>query len=283
MVAVAVAAGLLAGCGGGGGEEGSARLVIDGKPPASPYRGPLSVAHRQLDQDTPEGLRAASGAAGRALECDGEIYSGGPSGGWSERDGGGTPEEGLRAYFDMGQPDVPDYGYRVEHEADGRVLYSFDVAGRTKVAVVVAKDRPDSPGWGPETSAWCDPAELPAEFTDDQPYEVWTDRDGKRVPLNEVSSSAGAEHCDWQRAHFLSVGRDAEGKLYARDPHRVLPTGMLTAPYRAEVTMPGDARNTGYRLGDRELWLAADRSTAYVRTSGGVEAWPAVREGMGCA
>lgn len=69
------------------------------------------------------------------------------------------PEEGLNAYFDIYQPEEPDYGYRVERREGDRVLFSFDVRGRTKVAVVVAKDQPHRPGWGPETSASCDPSE----------------------------------------------------------------------------------------------------------------------------
>ncbi len=61
----------------------------------------------------------------------------------------------------MVQPEQPDHGYRVERAERDRVLYSYDVDGRTKVAVVVAKDQRDRPGWGPETNASCDPAELP--------------------------------------------------------------------------------------------------------------------------
>ncbi|MER6458536.1 hypothetical protein ABT270_38945 [Streptomyces sp900105245] len=57
----------------------------------------------------------------------------------------------------------PDHGYRAERREADRALYSVDVKGRTKVAVVVAKDQKDRPGWGPpETNAACDPAELPA-------------------------------------------------------------------------------------------------------------------------
>ncbi|MFF9156152.1 hypothetical protein ACF1AB_28435 [Streptomyces sp. NPDC014846] len=40
----------------------------------------------------------------------------------------------------MFQPVQPDHGYRAEHREADRALYSVDVKGRTKVAVVVAKD-----------------------------------------------------------------------------------------------------------------------------------------------
>ncbi|MFJ6662650.1 hypothetical protein [Streptomyces sp. NPDC091383] len=69
---------------------------------------------------------------------------------------------------------------RAASGAADRVLYSFDVGGRTKVAVVVARDRKDRPGRGPETSASRDPAELPERFTATTEWEVWTGRDGRR-------------------------------------------------------------------------------------------------------
>ncbi|MER5511099.1 hypothetical protein ABT052_38115 [Streptomyces sp. NPDC002766] len=267
-----------------GADKGRA-LVVTGTPPAVPYGGPLRVPVEHVDEDGARAARLASGAAGRALECDGEIYSGAGSDPWSKGDGGSTPEEGLKAYFDFEQPDVPHYGYRVERREADRVLYSFDVGGRTKVAVVVAKDQKNRPGWGPETSASCDPAELPASFTDTQPYEIWTDRDGRRVPVAKVSGGAGPEHCDWQKAHFLSLGeggRGSGGRTYARDPDGVLPDGMLIVPYDGDVRMPADAHDTGYRYHERELWLTGDPSRAYVRTSHGVEAWARVKDGYGC-
>ncbi|MEU5096498.1 hypothetical protein [Streptomyces sp. NPDC020996] len=257
-------------------------LVVDGTPPATPYGGPLHLPAERPDGEGARGLPGRAGAAGRALECDGEIYSGGAADPWGRGDGGTTPEEGLRAYFDMDQPGVPRHGYRVERREKGRVLYSFDVDGRTKVAVVVAEDRPGRPGWGPETSASCDPAELPASFTDTQEYEVWTDGDGERVPVARLSSSAGAAHCDWQKAHFLSLGQGEDGRTYARDPDRVLPRGMLTSPYDGDVPLPAGAHDTGYRLRERQLWLTDDPSRVYVRTSRGVEAWPLVKPDTGC-
>jgi hypothetical protein len=269
-----------AGCG----SESAGEAVVTGTAPATPYSGPLYIPGKDWDEEKDDRSELVdTGAAARALECDGEIGSAGGSEPWSEGDGGGTPEEGLEAYFDIEQPDVPQEGYRVERKEGDRVLYSLDVDGRTKVAVIVAKDRKNRPGWGPETSASCDPAEFPASYTDAQDYEVWTDRNGRRVPLTVISSSAGAAHCDWQKAHFLGTGEGKDARLYARDPDGVLGDEMLRAPYRDDVTLPADAEDTGYRLGDRQLWLTDDRDTAYVRTPDGVEAWPRVKDGMGCA
>ncbi|MGW3035820.1 hypothetical protein ACWDCB_31950 [Streptomyces sp. NPDC001178] len=266
-------------CGSGKAQD----LVVDGTVPEAPYSGPLHVPVQHGDEDGVRAVRIASGAAGRALECDGQIYSGGGSDPWSKGDGGRTPEDGLRAYFEIEQPDVPRYGYRAERKEKDRVLYSFDVRGRTKVAVVVAKDQKNRPGWGPETSASCDPSELPASFTDRQWYEIWTDRHGERLPVTEVNSSAGPAHCDWQKAHFLSLGEGNKGRLYARDPDGVLPEGMLTSPYDGDVRMPAGAHDTGYRFHGRQLWLTGDPGKAYVRTPEGIEAWPLVKGGRGCA
>jgi hypothetical protein len=265
-----------AGCDDGPGPD----LVVKGTPPATPYGGPLHVPTENADDSGPRALRLASGAAGRALECDGEIFEGAGPDGWGASEGGDTPEEGLALYFDMFQPEEPDHGYRAEREEADRVLYSFDVGGRTKVAVVVAKDQKNRPGWGPETNASCDPAELPASFTDTKGWEIWTDREGRRVPVTRLSSSPGPEHCGWQSAHFL----DLDDRTYARDPDGVLGRdGLLRAPYREKVRMPAGAHDTGYHHSGRRLWLTDDRATAYVRTAEGVEAWPRLKKSVGCA
>ncbi|MFJ8106129.1 hypothetical protein [Streptomyces sp. NPDC096132] len=277
---VATAAVLMAvvGCG----AEDDEDLIIDYGPAVSPYSGPLHIPVQEVDESTPEAMLLSSGAAGRALECDGEIAWGGGPDGWSESDGGDSPEDGLRLYFDMFEPTGPRSGFRVEREEADRVLYSYDVDGRTKVAVVVAKDQKDRPGWGPETNASCDPAELPASVTDSGDQEIWTDGNGRRVPTTTLSSYAGAEHCDWQKVHFLGMGRAEDHRQYVRDPGGALPAELLTAPYDGDVPMPANAHDTGYRYQDWRLWLTEDRRTAYVRTSDGVEAWPLAKEMVAC-
>ncbi|MEU9170535.1 hypothetical protein AB0D34_22470 [Streptomyces sp. NPDC048420] len=253
-------------------------LVVEGTPAATPYDGPLNIPTKELDEYTPRATRLASGAAGRALECAGEIHVGNGPEGWSEGDGGEGPQDGLRLYFDLFDPGVPRAGYRVERRETDRVLYSYDVDGRTKVAVVVAKDQQGRPGWGPETSASCDPSELPASYTDSQGVEIWTDRGGDRVSTTRVRSGAGDDHCDWQKVHFLHLG----DRTYARDPEALLEPGMLTAAYNGAAEMPATAQDTGYRYQDWRLWLTDDRRTAYVRTPDGVEAWPRLKANVAC-
>ncbi|MER7563817.1 hypothetical protein ABTZ93_12705 [Streptomyces sp. NPDC097941] len=258
--------------------ESGEGVVVEGTAPATPYDGPMDLPTKELDEHTQQALRIASGSAGRALECAGGIYNGNGPDGWSRDDGGDSPEEGLKLYFDLFDPGDPRTGYRVERRETDRVLYSYDVDGRTKVAVVVAKDQEDRPGWGPETSASCDPSELPADWTASHGYEIWTDRAGRRVPTTEVSSGAGDEHCGWRQVRFLDLG----GRTYGRDPQGLLEPGMLTAAYDGSVTLPANAHDTGYRYEERELWLTGDRGTAYVRTPDGVEAWPLLKERVAC-
>jgi hypothetical protein len=285
VLAVALVAVAAAGCG-----EGS-DLVVGGSAPPTPYSGPLHVPYRKAEvkgdaEPGPKEMMVAAGAAGKALECDGTIYAGGGGERWSKHDGGGTPEEGLALQFIIDGTDPPGYSFRVEREGGGRVLYSYDVKGRTKHAVVVAENQPHRPGWGPETTAQCDPAEFPASVTRSMGLEIWTDATGGRVPVTSVQSSEGARHCDWQEAHFLTLGESAaggDGRTYARDPHGVLPAGMLTSPYDGHTALPRGTRDTGYRFGDWHLWtVPGDASKLYVRTGDGVELWPAVRRGGGC-
>ncbi|MET9504449.1 hypothetical protein ABZY42_22475 [Streptomyces sp. NPDC006622] len=277
FVAVTAVTLVAVGCGAEGED-----VVVEGTPPASPYSGRLGIPTKDVDGSTRQALLAVTGAAGRALECDGEIFEGNGPDGWGSADGGSTPEEGLRLYFDLFAPQVPRSGYRVERRETDRVLYSFDVGGRTKVAVVVAHDQRERPGWGPETNASCDPAELPARFTDSGTYEFWTDARGRRQPVARIHSSRGPEHCDWQSARFLTLGRGERARTYVRDPDGVLGTDLLTAPYAPDAALPADAHDTGYRYGDGQLWMTDDRMTAYVRTPDAVEAWPSAKEAVAC-
>ncbi|MEV6835631.1 hypothetical protein AB0N17_14120 [Streptomyces sp. NPDC051133] len=255
------------------GVEGSGTAPADPAPVAGERGGHAQGARggdgggvRRRDGTGPGGARyptgLASGAAGRALECDGRIFDGAGPDGWGDSDGADTPEEGPALWLDLFQPNAPGHGYRMERRERNRVLYSFDVGGRTKVAVVVAEDQQDRPGWGPETSASCDPAERPARYAAAWGREVWTDRHGRRVPVSRLNGSTGSAHCGRQSVRFLAL----DGATYARDPDGVLGESLLTAPYRAHVRMPAGAHDTGYRHRHRRLWLTADRSTAYVRT-----------------
>ncbi|MEU9989297.1 hypothetical protein AB0E10_21375 [Streptomyces sp. NPDC048045] len=80
-------------------------------------------------------------------------------------------------------------------------------------------------------------------------------------------------------------GRDDSGVRRRRggDPEGVLGRdGLLPAPYRKDVTVPGGAHDTGFRHRVVHLWATDDQDTAHVRTSGTVEARPRAKRGAGC-
>ena len=253
-------------------------LVVSGSSPATPYRGPLKAKAPDIDGD--EDSVQGGGASVLALECAGKPYRGGSGDdGWGSSDGEDSPDQALSALLsDELSGSLPGRGYRVEHKAGGRVLYSYDIAGRTRVAVVVAKDLPRRPGWGLETYAQCDPSEFARGDRAGLDIRVWTDRGDRPVPVTEVFSAAGPEHCDWQSVEFLHLG----DRQYLRDPEHALPRELLRSSYAPKTRLPDGAKDTGYRDGRRELWLSADKSDAYVRTGDGVERWPGAIERIGC-
>lgn len=275
---------LAAGCGVLGDES----PVVDRDPVASPYTGPMQVDQSTRDRAS---VLARSGAAGKALECDYAPSDGG-RGGYSDglESVQSSPAAALGNWLDEEGGDVPDTGYVVEREDDGRALLSFDVNGRTKIAVIATdgiRDYEDDEGWGVESWARCDPAELPARYDSDSFYEVWADATGKRVPTSLVRSFAGPEHCDWQDITSLYVGPDPHPDEYLRDTTGELADALRTS-YAADVKLPADAEDTGYQRDDRELWLQpGDPDAAYLVSVGdasGVERWPAAKpRGIGCA
>ncbi|MFF9158583.1 hypothetical protein ACF1AB_40900 [Streptomyces sp. NPDC014846] len=178
---------------------------------------------------------------------------------------------------------MPRSGYRAERKEGDRILYSFDVEGRTKVAVVAAKNQKDRPGRGPQPSASCDPAELPPSLTNPLDYEIWTDPSGERVPVTQVSSHRGAEHCDWQSAHFPAVGSGQDARPHVRDPEHHFQVGaQLSAPYHSDVHLPAGTHDTGYRFKHWQLWLTHPETKAYIRTADRVEARPQAKTGITC-
>lgn len=254
-------------------------VIAEDAPIDDPYDGPLYVRVSQPDHRDP---LVSSGAAGKALECSGDPYLGTTGRNWGVTGGHDSPGEALEAFIHDEAAALPPQDYRAERETKERVLYSYDVDGDTKVAVIVAHGptgASDESGWSVETFAQCDPAELPAAVTAKLGIEVWVDQHGKRVPTTVIRSSQGAEHCDWDSATLLSL----QGAMFVRDPKGVLPPEWFSATFDPDVTRPADANDTGYRLDRQRLWVAADRSAAYVETENAVERWPAATHPVACA
>ena len=285
VVMVALLVLTVAGC-------GSDPVVVTGGPEANAYAGPM---HLKLDYSDEATVAAASGAAGKALECTGDPYLG----------GGADYESGLATVQDSAKDAlgnlfdkdfgwvVPTTGYRVERSDDDRVLFSYDVDGLTKAAFIAAdgiEDWKHHSGWGIEAWAQCDPAEFPASVADDFWMDVWTDASGARVPVTTVESFPGAEHCDWQDITFLRLGEDPRGlardrvEEYVRDTTGELGR-FLNGAFSDHARVPGDAQDTGWRHDGRELWLVPVKSAAYLVSLADdtdVERWPASTEPIGC-
>jgi hypothetical protein len=264
---IAIAAVLLAGCG---------SVVADrGRSATPPYDGALDA-----------------GAALGALECDGETpYLRGEG---VYDDGLATVQESSEAALDDYMSEsglsfsMPSDGYAVEREQDGRVLFSYDVDGRTKVSMFAAygvRDWNGDEGWGVRVWAQCDPSELPPEVTDELNIGVWEDESGRRVPVTRIQSFQGAEHCSWTDITFLLVGREEKADWYVRDTNGDF-SGLLRTTYDNEATLPEGATDTGLRRDGRQLWIAPDQQAAYLVSlddAQDVERWPAATRPIRCA
>jgi hypothetical protein len=267
-IAIPIAAVLLAGCGG---------LVVDrGRSATPPYDGPLDA-----------------GAAVAALECDGKTpYQRGEHG----YDDGlakvqASPEAAVDDYMRESGPifSAPSDGYHVERERDGRLLFSYDVDGRTKVSMFAAdgvRDWNGDEGWGVRAWAQCDPSELPPDVTDDLNIGVWEDESGRRVPVTRIQSFQGAEHCSWSEITFLLVGREETADWYVRDTSGGDFSGLLRTTFANEATLPEGAIDTGFGRDGRRLWIGPDEEAAYLVSPDDpqdVERWPAAKQPIRCA
>ena len=279
LALIAITAALLGACG----DDVAEGLIVDGESPEAPYDGPMTVASEETSR---------SGVAGLALECDGEPYGGG-----AVDYGNGLAEvqdsaaEALANGMDpsvLPTFEIPTEGYRLERDEGDRALFSYDAAGETKVAIVVADgmtDYLDDEGWGIEWWAQCDPSELPAAVTEALGLGVWRDEAGTHVPVTEIRSHQGDEHCDWEDLTFLQADFLEEHVLFVRDTEGEL-SDFLTTTFATVDRLPDGASNTGYHRDGRALWLAAGSDAAYLVSEtdpADIERWPAAAQPIGCA
>ena len=273
-IAILIAAVLLAGC---GSEVDGGALVVDrGAPATSPYDGPLDA-------------RAAVGA----LECEGKSPF---------QRGEGVYDDGLATVQESAQATLDDYmresglsfstpsdGYAVEREQKGRVLFSYDVDGRTKVSLFAAdgvRDWNGDEGWGIRAWAQCDPSELPPDVTDELNIGVWEDDSGRRVPVTRIHSFQGADHCSWTDITFLLVGPEKKADWYVRDTSGDDFSGLLRTTFADEAALPAGATDTALRRDGRQLWIGPDEEAAYLVSlddTQDVERWPAAKQSIRCA
>jgi hypothetical protein len=132
-----------------------------------------------------------------------------------------------------------------------------------------------------------------AAFDHPPPYPgyQWT-RNGRSVPTEELETSGGPNHCDWQSATILHIGwpvgtvsnNAGQARVYIRDPKGVM-GGTFRRDLVTHAKLPADARPTGYKLGNIELYLSpSDQDQAvYLATSQGAERWPRANPFYACA
>lgn len=143
---------------------------------------------------------------------------------------------------------------------------------------------------GPVTPAGCaggpgSPLDVAGEpdwrrFAD---YTPWTDASGCLIRIDVVAERAGPEHCDWEKTRVLITGDPLGTRYfnedttlnYVRDPGGRYGVRAFVTGFRTLDEMPTDAVDTGFRQGNRELWLSpSDPDGAYIWDSGAGERWP---------
>jgi hypothetical protein len=253
-----------------------------GEEAATSYDGPLYLAEG-------EGRHPRAGAAGDVDDCGawgtgsafrGDVYSEGAT--------ADSPAGAVKTAHSEGLWSMPR-DLAVAAVSDDRVLYVAEVASRPKAALIVhdgeGSEGAGGDGWYAESWAVCDLVELPADFVEELGYEVWTDAGGQIVPTRRLEVFRGAEHCDWQDMTFLSLGRwDDQAPTFVRDPDPdPYLREYLAEPYLPHAALPAGAVDSGFRRGHDRLWLAPDRSRAYVGTvPDDVEMWPRMVKRLGC-
>ena len=116
-------------------------------------------------------------------------------------------------------------------------------------------------------------------------------RGGNTLHERVISTVRGSEHCDWESAVFLYLGwplgtrsKSADdARQYLRDPDRIFSEDTAVS-FESEARLPAGARDSGYRLEDYSLWVAADAGQAvYLIRGSDVERWPRAKTPIACA
>jgi hypothetical protein len=103
----------------------------------------------------------------------------------------------------------------------------------------------------------------------------WENRQGQKVSADVVDQHKGPGRCGWDKFTFV----DFRGLTYVQGSIRE----GFSVPYLPRTQLPDNARFTGLRLGDEQLWIVpGERDVAvYVRWPDHVERWPRLL--LGCA
>lgn len=193
---------------------------------------------------------------------------------------GSTPDEAFFAWMTSNPFTVPRSGYeRIGTVSDGAV-YAYEVGGEVKVVVVVSSrfgELVDAP-YTIEELRTCDPADFGRQVDFGPGRRVWANAEG--LILTDIIAPA---HCGWETARMLHVPDGDSFRQYIRDPLAVIGQASLLETYAADVDLPSDAVDSGYRSGELELWFTPADTAAYVVRPDVVERWPRADPAVGCA
>ncbi len=128
-----------------------------------------------------------------------------------------------------------------------------------------------------------DVANEPPRWRTAAQYQTWATANGCELRIDALGDRSGAQHCGWQNARVIVTGSPV-GALYSsptntqtfvRDPQGAFGHPELTAGFDPHATLPPGAQDTGFRLGDTQLWTdPADPTTIYLKATDTVERWP---------
>lgn len=115
----------------------------------------------------------------------------------------------------------------------------------------------------------------------------WRDAKGNQVRAHVVSTGT-VECVDDVVVLYLGspLGtptsfKSGKGREYARNPEGNVDT---VQPFQENVHLPSTAHDTGYRLGEIELWIAGNaRDGVFIVDGDNVELWPRLADLIGCA
>jgi hypothetical protein len=113
------------------------------------------------------------------------------------------------------------------------------------------------------------------------PGYVWT-RDGQRASEFEITTIAGPAHCGWESAAMMFIGWPPpttaptadRARQFIRDPLAAVDP-RFREQLRQGVTLPADARSTGFRHGEIEVFVSpSDDTGIYLVSRFDAERWP---------
>jgi hypothetical protein len=220
---------------------------------------------------TPAPAPAWAGNAASALECLGSprVRVGlGPA----DTGSGEDPDQALSIALSSIRsfdPGLPDGGYLAAADDPAARLYVRRSGGRIVAAIAIVTAHPGSTReWVIGSVAACEPSEFdPSVTTGQYPFGIWVDAVGNEVPSSLLRAS---EDCyGGTQIHF-------DGRLYVRIPNGGVDESQLEVTWRADMTLPATAIDTGYRSGDLRLFQAASGKALYVANGDRAERLPHV-------